>query len=53
MKIEGHFLPCPMRGIVFELHTNKINLVIMKIEGHINGFFWLPRNHFGVKFVTM
>ena len=43
MKIEGHFLPSPIRGVVFLLPSNKINPKIIsvtkksvniKIEGH-------------------
>ena len=43
MKIEGHFLPCPIRGVVFLRPSNKINPKIfwltkksvnVKIEGH-------------------
>ena len=43
MKIEGHFLPSPIRGVVFLLASNKINHKIfwltkksvnVKIEGH-------------------
>ena len=35
MKIEGHFLTCPIRGIVFLLHSNKINPKIIWVTNKI------------------
>jgi hypothetical protein len=31
MKIEGHIVTCPIQGIVFLLHSNKINPKIISV----------------------